>query len=110
MKTEVVSCQPIAGQKPGTSGLRKKTRVFMQPGYLENFVQSIFNAIDGADGKTFVVGGDGRFFNREAIQTILKMAAANGAAKVRISWLVNPNILPMDVAVFIGLHSSRTDS
>ncbi len=82
MKTEVVSCQPIAGQKPGTSGLRKKTRVFMQPGYLENFVQSIFNAIDGADGKTFVVGGDGRFFNREAIQTILKMAAANGAAKV----------------------------
>lgn len=73
---------PFQGQKPGTSGLRKKTRVFMEPGYLECFVQSIFNAIDGAEGKTFVVGGDGRFFNAEAIQTILKMAAANGAARI----------------------------
>lgn len=82
MKTEVVSSTPIAGQKPGTSGLRKKTRVFMEPGYLENFIQSIFNAIGGAQDKSFVVGGDGRFFNKEAIQTILKMAAANGAAKV----------------------------
>lgn len=72
-------CTPFAGQKPGTSGLRKKTRVFMEPGYLESFVQSIFNAIGGAHGKTFVVGGDGRFFNAEAIQTILRMAAANGA-------------------------------
>ncbi|GIT92960.1 alpha-D-glucose phosphate-specific phosphoglucomutase [Jannaschia pagri] len=74
--------QPIDGQKPGTSGLRKKTRVFMEPGYLENFVQAIFDAIDGAAGKTFVVGGDGRYFNAEAIQTILKMASANGAARV----------------------------
>ncbi|PWJ21286.1 alpha-D-glucose phosphate-specific phosphoglucomutase [Jannaschia seohaensis] len=74
--------QPIDGQKPGTSGLRKKTRMFMQPGYLENFVQSIFDGIGGAAGKTFVVGGDGRYFNAEAIQTILKMAAANGAARV----------------------------
>ena len=82
MRIETVSCKPIDGQKPGTSGLRKKTRVFMQPGYVENFVQSIFNAIDGAEGKTFVVGGDGRFFNASAIQTILKMAAANGAARV----------------------------
>ncbi|MQY44188.1 alpha-D-glucose phosphate-specific phosphoglucomutase [Epibacterium sp. SM1969] len=82
MPAQVISTQPIEGQKPGTSGLRKKTRVFMQPGYVENFVQSIFNAIDGARGKTFVVGGDGRYFNAEAIQTILKMAAANGAAKV----------------------------
>lgn len=82
MPAQVISTQPIEGQKPGTSGLRKKTRVFMQAGYVENFVQSIFNAIDGAEGKTFVVGGDGRYFNVEAIQTILKMAAANGVAKV----------------------------
>lgn len=79
MNINTVSTQPIDGQKPGTSGLRKKTRIFMEPGYLENFVQSIFNAIGGAEGKTFVVGGDGRFFNAQAIQTIIKMAAANGA-------------------------------
>lgn len=72
---------PFEGQKPGTSGLRKKTRVFMQEGYLEAFVQSIFNAIGGVAGKTFVVGGDGRFFNAEAIQTILRMAASQGAAR-----------------------------
>ncbi|MET1412215.1 alpha-D-glucose phosphate-specific phosphoglucomutase [Roseibium sp. HPY-6] len=82
MDIKVVSTQPIEGQKPGTSGLRKKTRVFMEPHYLENFVQSVFDAIGGAGGKTFVVGGDGRYFNAEAIQTILRMAAANGAAHV----------------------------
>lgn len=81
MTIDVVSTQPIEGQKPGTSGLRKKTRTFMEPNYLENFVQSIFNAIGGVEGKSFVVGGDGRYFNAEAIQTILKMAAANGAKK-----------------------------
>lgn len=81
MTIEIVTTQPIEGQKPGTSGLRKKTRIFMESNYLENFVQSIFNAIGGAEGKTFVVGGDGRYFNKQAIQTILKMAAANGAAK-----------------------------
>lgn len=75
------NCTPFSGQKPGTSGLRKKTRVFMEPGYLECFVQSIFNAIGGGQGKVFVIGGDGRFFNAEAIQTILRMAAANGAAR-----------------------------
>jgi phosphoglucomutase len=73
---------PIDGQKPGTSGLRKKTRVFMQPHYLENFVQAIFDGIGGAAGKTFVLGGDGRYFNDRAAQVILKMAAANGAARV----------------------------
>ncbi len=77
-----VSCHPIDGQKPGTSGLRKKTRVFMEPGYLETFVQSIFNGIGGVAGQTLVVGGDGRFFNAEAIQTILRMAAANNVARV----------------------------
>ncbi|MCJ8139702.1 alpha-D-glucose phosphate-specific phosphoglucomutase [Falsirhodobacter halotolerans] len=69
-------------QKPGTSGLRKKTNVFMQPHYLENFVQAIFNAIGGVRGKTLVLGGDGRFYNDRAVQIILRMAAASGAAKV----------------------------
>ena len=73
---------PIAGQKPGTSGLRKKTRVFMEPGYLENFIQATWNAIGGVAGKTLVLGGDGRFFNDRAAQAILKMAAASGAARV----------------------------
>ncbi|MEL7181850.1 MAG: alpha-D-glucose phosphate-specific phosphoglucomutase, partial [Pseudomonadota bacterium] len=73
--------KPIAGQKPGTSGLRKKTSVFREPGFLENYVQSIFDGIGGVVGKTLVVGGDGRFFNDTAIQIILRMAAANGAAK-----------------------------
>lgn len=81
MTLQTISKGPFEGQKPGTSGLRKKTRVFMQPGYLECFVQATFNAIGGAAGKSFVIGGDGRYFNREAIQTMLKMAAANGAAK-----------------------------
>jgi len=81
MSIKTVSTTPIEGQKPGTSGLRKKTRVFMQPGYLENFIQSVFDGIGGGAGKTFVIGGDGRFFNKPAIQTILKMAAANGAAR-----------------------------
>ena len=76
-----VQTAPIAGQKPGTSGLRKKTPVFMGPHYLENFVQSIFDVV-GAGGKTFVLGGDGRYFNDRAAQVILRMAAANGAARV----------------------------
>ncbi|NIZ07934.1 alpha-D-glucose phosphate-specific phosphoglucomutase [Pseudooceanicola sp. HF7] len=81
MDVKIKPVTPFDGQKPGTSGLRKKTRVFMEPGYVEAFVQSIFNAIDGCQGKTLVVGGDGRYFNAEAIQTILRMAAANGAAR-----------------------------
>ncbi len=82
MQVQRVPTQPIAGQKPGTSGLRKKTRVFMQPGYLENFVQSIWNGIGGIKGQTLVLGGDGRFFNDTAAQIILRMAAASGAARV----------------------------
>lgn len=82
MNIKTISTQPVEGQKPGTSGLRKKTRIFMEPDYLENFVQSIFNAIGGAAGKTFVVGGDGRYFNAQAIQTIIKMAAGNGASRL----------------------------
>lgn len=73
---------PIEGQKPGTSGLRKKTRVFMQAPYLENFIQATFDAIGGGTGKKLIVGGDGRYFNKQAIQTILKMAAANGVYEV----------------------------
>lgn len=80
---KTVPTQPIMGQKPGTSGLRKKTPVFMGPHYLENFVQSIFDVV-GAEGKTFVLGGDGRYFNDRAAQVILRMAAANGAARVII--------------------------
>ncbi|MGC1427027.1 MAG: alpha-D-glucose phosphate-specific phosphoglucomutase [Albidovulum sp.] len=80
----VLTCQtrPIEGQKPGTSGLRKKTKIFMSKGYLENFIQSLFDATGGAEGKTYVLGGDGRFFNKEAAQIIMKMAAANGAARI----------------------------
>ncbi len=75
---------PFNDQKPGTSGLRKKVEVFQQPHYLENFIQAIFNAIGGAKGKTFVIGGDGRFYNSHAIQIIIKMAAANGASALYV--------------------------
>ncbi|NJA05945.1 alpha-D-glucose phosphate-specific phosphoglucomutase [Methylococcaceae bacterium WWC4] len=71
-------------QKPGTSGLRKKVSVFQQPNYLQNFVQSIFNSLDGFQGDTLVIGGDGRYFNRQAIQIIIKMAIANGFGKLII--------------------------
>ncbi|MEQ8588611.1 MAG: alpha-D-glucose phosphate-specific phosphoglucomutase [Thalassobaculaceae bacterium] len=82
MTVQTVATTPFNGQKPGTSGLRAKTRVFMQPRYLENFVQAVFDTVGPLDGKTLTVGGDGRYFNDRAIQTILKMAAANGAARV----------------------------
>ena len=82
MKITTVGTTPFAGQKPGTSGLRKKVRVFAQPGYLENFVQSIFDNLSGQQGQTLVLGGDGRYFNDVAIQIILRMAAAAGFARV----------------------------
>ena len=80
----VTPTEPFEGQKPGTSGLRKKTKVFMQPNYLENFVQSIFDSLPESElrGATLVVSGDGRYHNAEAIQTICKLAAANGVARV----------------------------
>jgi phosphoglucomutase len=84
MLVKTIPTMPIEGQMPGTSGLRKQTRVFMQPGYLENFIQSIFNATGGVAGKTLTIGGDGRFFNKRAIQIILKMAAANGVVRALV--------------------------
>lgn len=80
----IVATTPFSGQKPGTSGLRKKVRVFAQPRYLENFVQAVFDSIGEVAGKTLVVGGDGRYHNRTAVQTILKMAAANGFGRVMV--------------------------
>lgn len=81
MDADAVATRPIEGQQPGTSGLRGKTRLFMEPGYLENFVQSVFDGTGGVQGRTLVIGGDGRFFNDTAINTILRMAAANRAAR-----------------------------
>ena len=78
MQIETITTHPYNDQNPGTSGLRKKVKVFQQSGYLENFVQSIFDSLDDITGKTLVLGGDGRYFNRVAIQIIIKMAAANG--------------------------------
>ena len=84
MTVKTLPTTPFEGQKPGTSGLRKKVTVFQQPHYVANFVQSIFNALPGIQGQTIVVGGDGRYFNPEAIQIILKMAAANGVGRVLV--------------------------
>ena len=91
MTPSILPTRPYEGQKPGTSGLRKKVPVFQQPRYVENFVQSIFDAVTAADddpadpaGRTLVVGGDGRHFNREAIQVILRMAAANGFGRILV--------------------------
>jgi len=84
MSVQVIASQAFADQKPGTSGLRKKVSVFKQPHYLENFVQSIFNCTNVPKGATLTLGGDGRYYNREAIQIILKMAAANGFGRVLV--------------------------
>lgn len=79
-----VATRPYDDQKPGTSGLRKKVPVFQQEHYAENFIQSIFDALDGYQGKTLVLGGDGRFYNREVIQKAIRIAAANGFGKVMV--------------------------
>lgn len=84
MTVQVVSTQPYLDQKPGTSGLRKKVPTFQQTNYLENFIQSTFDSLEGYQNQTLVVGGDGRYYNREAIQIILKMAAANGFGRVLV--------------------------
>lgn len=81
---KIIATTPYAGQQPGTSGLRKKTTVFEQSHYIENFVQSIFDSLADYAGQTLVVGGDGRFLNRAAIQKILKIAAANGFGRALV--------------------------
>ncbi|MPT25300.1 MAG: alpha-D-glucose phosphate-specific phosphoglucomutase, partial [Starkeya sp.] len=84
MTIKTVPTTPYSDQKPGTSGLRKKVPVFQQKNYAENFIQSIFDSLEGFQGKTLVVGGDGRYYNREVIQKVIKMAAANGFGKVMV--------------------------
>ena len=105
MAVSIAETTPIEGQKPGTSGLRKQTRVFMQSPFLENYVQAIFDAVGGVEGKTLTLGGDGRYFNDQAIQTILKMAAANGAARV----LVGQNGILSTPAGSAVIRARRTD-
>ena len=80
----IVPTKPFEDQRPGTSGLRKKVPVFQQQHYVENFVQSIFDSLDGFKGKTLVIGGDGRYFNDVAIQRAIKIASANGFGKVMV--------------------------
>jgi phosphoglucomutase len=84
MGIQVIPTTPFSDQKPGTSGLRKAVSVFQKPHYLENFIQAIFDTIGDPQGRPLVLGGDGRYFNAEAIQTILKMAAANGFSRVKV--------------------------
>ncbi|MGR8930936.1 MAG: alpha-D-glucose phosphate-specific phosphoglucomutase [Gammaproteobacteria bacterium] len=84
MQIKTNNTTPYDDQKPGTSGLRKKVKVFQNTGYLQNFVQEIFNSLEDFQGKSLVLGGDGRYFNRQAIQIIIKMAAANGFGELII--------------------------
>ena len=84
MSIEKIKSQPFSDQRPGTSGLRKKVRVFQEPHYLENFVQSVFDTQRELTGGILVLGGDGRYYNREAVQIILRMAAANGISRVLV--------------------------
>ncbi|WP_099827439.1 alpha-D-glucose phosphate-specific phosphoglucomutase [Oceaniglobus indicus] len=105
MKPMTIPTKPIDGQKPGTSGLRKKTKVFMGEHYLENFIESIWTAIGGVEGKTLVLGGDGRYFNDRAAQVILRMAAASGAKKV----IVGQNALLSTPAASNLIRQKKTD-
>jgi phosphoglucomutase len=84
MRSRTIATTPFADQRPGTSGLRKKVAVFRQPYYLENFIQSVFGTLALPPGGTLVLGGDGRYYNREALQVILKMAAANGIGRMLV--------------------------
>ena len=105
MQIENIQTKPYSDQKPGTSGLRKKTKVFTeQKNYLQNFVQSLFNVID-AKGKRLVLGGDGRFYNKEAIQIILKMAIANEAKQV----IIGQNGYLSTPAASVEIRKNKTD-
>jgi phosphoglucomutase len=93
MSVTTVRTSPFEGQRPGTSGLRKKVTVFQTPGYLENFVQAVFDTQPALHGGTLVLGGDGRYYNREAVQIILRLAAANGVGRTVVGqhgWLSTP--------------------
>ena len=93
--TRIVETKPFADQKPGTSGLRKKVSVFRQPHYVENFVQSTFDSLEGFLGQTLVIGGDGRFYNAEAIQIAIRIAAANGFGRIVVGqhgWMSTPAV------------------
>ncbi len=95
MQALEIATSPFKGQKPGTSGLRKKVKEFQQESYLENFTQSIFNTLDNCKGETLVIGGDGRFYNRQAIQIIVRMAVANGFSRIIIGqhgWFSTPAV------------------
>ncbi|MHA6344840.1 alpha-D-glucose phosphate-specific phosphoglucomutase [Roseivivax sp. CAU 1761] len=105
MEILTIETQPIDGQKPGTSGLRKKTRTFMERHYLENFVEAIWQGIGGVAGKTLVLGGDGRYFSDRAAQVILRMAAASGAARV----IVGQNALLSTPAASHLIRKNGTD-
>lgn len=83
---KTIVTQPFDGQKPGTSGLRKKVPVFQQAHYSENFIQSVFDAQEGFRGQTLVIGGDGRYYNAQVTQTTIRMAAANGFGRVLVGW------------------------
>ena len=84
MPIVTVATTPFSDQKPGTSGLRKKVRVFQEPHYVENFVQAIFDSLEGFRGQALVLGGDGRYYNREVVQKVIRMAAANGFGRVLV--------------------------
>jgi len=93
LPVEICPTRPFSDQRPGTSGLRKKVKVFQQPNYLENFIQSLFDLLPEKEGKTLVLGGDGRYGNPEALQTIVKMAVANRFGKLIVGqhgWLSTP--------------------
>ena len=108
-----VQTEPFADQKPGTSGLRKKVATFQQPRYVENFVQSIFDSLEGFAGRTLVIGGDGRFFNAQAIQIAIRIAAANGFGRIvvgRNGWLSTPAVsaLIREIGAFGGIILSAS--
>ena len=84
LNIRTIATTPFSDQRPGTSGLRKAVATFQQPHYLENFVQSIYDTMGSSARKLLVLGGDGRYYNREAIQIILKMAAANGFQRIKV--------------------------
>ncbi|WP_375452725.1 alpha-D-glucose phosphate-specific phosphoglucomutase [uncultured Devosia sp.] len=84
MTNQTINTTPYPDQKPGTSGLRKRVSVYRQPNYVENYIQAIFDSLEGFEGQTLVIGGDGRFFNDVAIQTAIRIAAANGFGRVLV--------------------------